>query len=93
MISTNSIHVGLDLELLNQKLLVLERIKAARKSFGISQRTLAERLGVSQARIERLESGKDIRRTSFDVLFKILLALGIRPALFEPSLGPSGKGS
>lgn len=51
-----------------------ERIRALRKSHGISQGELAEISGVSLPSISRLERGKETIR--LDVLIKILECLG-----------------
>ena len=53
-----------------------ERIKAIRKAKGWSQRELAEKSGVSRARIEALENARIIE-IGFKHLMRIMHALGV----------------
>jgi len=53
-----------------------ERIKAIRKAKGWSQRELAEKSGVSRARIEALENAR-IVEIGFKHLMRIMHALGV----------------
>lgn len=48
-------------------------IKTARENLGISQETLAEKVGVSSAHIKHIEGGN--RKPSVDVLFRIMKEL------------------
>ena len=57
-----------------QKLMML--IARARKRKRLSQAVLAQRLGMTQDRIAQIESGTGTRRVTFDVLLRILAALG-----------------
>lgn len=61
---------------------VAERIKAARKSLGITQKTLGERLGVTQATIQQYESGK--RKPKTETLIRIAKALNIQLRELDP---------
>jgi transcriptional regulator with XRE-family HTH domain len=51
-------------------------IKATRKQKGLSQKDLAERSGVSRARIEALENGR-IAEIGFKHLLRLMNALGL----------------
>ena len=53
-----------------------ERIRAARKSAGLTQAQLAEKSGVASISIHQYESGK--RQPRIEQLKKIAVALGIR---------------
>ncbi len=57
-----------------------EKIRKIRKSCGLSQMELAERVGVSFQQIQKYEKGKD--RISVDRLQQIAEALGVSPILF-----------
>ncbi|MEM7494552.1 MAG: helix-turn-helix transcriptional regulator [Myxococcota bacterium] len=57
-----------------QKLMML--IAHARKRKRLSQAALAQCLGMTQDRIAQIESGMGTRRVTFDVLLRILAALG-----------------
>lgn len=59
-----------------------EQIKAIRKAKGWSQRKLAEKSGVSRARIEALENAR-IVEIGFKHLMRIMHALGIDLRLTE----------
>ena len=52
-----------------------ERIKATRKKAGLTQKALGEALGVTQATIQQLESGK--RNPKFNTLQRIADALNV----------------
>lgn len=43
---------------------------------GLSRVELAKRVGVTQSRIAQIESGIGTSKTSFDVLFNIIIVLG-----------------
>ena len=55
------------------------RIKRLRKELGISQKELAERIGVSNSRISNWEQG--INRPDADILSKLCSALQTSPSL------------
>lgn len=59
-----------------EKQKLIELISEARKDKGISQATLAKKLGVSQGRIAQIESGVGTAKVSFDVLLNVLRELG-----------------
>lgn len=52
-------------------------LKQIRKEMGITQKDLAQRIGVSQHRISQIEHG-DIKSTSIGTLEKYFTALGVR---------------
>jgi len=70
------------------------RVSKLREQQGLTTTALAERVGISQAQISRLENGKQGFRSS--TLVKIAQALGVKPAHFwtegegEPSYGATG---
>ncbi len=55
---------------------VAHLISGLRAKTGISQAELADRAGVSQPMMARLESGDSRRTPTFDTIFKVLKALG-----------------
>lgn len=61
-----------------------ERIKAARKHAGLTQRELAERVGIAQTAISQLESGKTLRST---YLFAISEACGVSGSWLATGMG------
>jgi putative transcriptional regulator len=54
------------------------RLARSRLEWNISQERLAKEAGVSKATLERIESGRDVRLTSF---LRVLRALGLIEAL------------
>ena len=68
--------VGANVSEVREKQRLIETIVKVRKAQELSQAALAEKVGVTQARIAQIESGIGTGKTSFDVLFKILVALG-----------------
>ncbi len=54
-------------------------LKAWRKYFGLSQRELAERAGLTQAQVANIENGRQIPRA--DTLLKLSDALGVAAEL------------
>jgi len=68
--------VGASVSEVREKQRLIERIVKVRKAQELSQAALAEKMGVTQARIAQIESGIGTAKVSFDVLFKILVALG-----------------
>ncbi|MDP3379326.1 MAG: helix-turn-helix domain-containing protein [Brevundimonas sp.] len=63
------------------------RIASRRQALGLSQTTLAERVGVSFQQIQKYETG--INRISASRLHQIALALGAEPGSFFPTPDPS----
>ena len=57
-----------------QKLIAM--IVKIRKAKKMSQTALAKKLDISQARVAQIESGIGTAQITFDILFKILVALG-----------------
>jgi len=68
--------LGLDYAEHAQKHALIKKIISARKRQRLSQAQLAKKVGVSQVRIARIESGLGTYSVSFEALFKILAALG-----------------
>lgn len=63
---------------------IARNIKKYRKEVGITQATLAEKVGVSHEFIRRIESKKGAKTFSVDTIWKISVALDIEPGkLFE----------
>ena len=63
------------------------RIKRLRKELGISQKELAERIGVSNSRVSNWEQG--INRPDADILADICKALNVSPSeLLDVRLSP-----
>lgn len=59
------------------------RVRKLREELGLTQEQLANRVGVRQATISNLETGR-ASRISFKVLFKLASGLGVGPRdLFE----------
>jgi transcriptional regulator with XRE-family HTH domain len=54
-------------------------LKTARFDLGISQRELADRAGVAQSTIARIESGRT--DTGLENLYRILAAIGLEPQI------------
>ena len=68
--------LGIDYSELKEKHALIDQVKAARKSQRLTQKALADRVGVSQSMIAQIESGIGTKKHTFDLLFKILSALG-----------------
>ena len=68
--------MDVNLEELQEKQRLIEKIRELRLKQGLSQADLAESVGVTQSRIAQIESGIGTHRISFDVLFNLLHALG-----------------
>lgn len=60
---------------------IAKNIKKYRKIAGITQATLAEKVGVSHEFIRRIESKKGIKTFSVETIWKISLVLNINPGL------------
>ena len=66
----------LDMELIQQKKKLIEKLKKARTEQELSQVELAKRVQTKQPAIARMESGL-VSEVSFDFLAKIALVLGV----------------
>ena len=69
--------LGIDITEVREKQRLIRKIATARKEKRLSQAALAKKVGVSQGRIAQIESGIGTAQISFDVLLKVLSALGI----------------
>ncbi len=69
--------LGVSITEVREKQRLARLIVKTRKIKKLSQAALAKKLGISQARIAQIESGVGTARVSFDVLFNILVALGL----------------
>lgn len=67
---------GIDLEEVTAKQKLMLLISKTRKAKGVTQAELGRIVGVSQARIAQIETGVGTSKITFDVLFRILAALG-----------------
>ena len=63
------------------------RIAVLRRTAGLSQEQLAERLGTGRSQIVKLERGE--RRLTVDWMVRIGRALGCDPAMLMPAAGPA----
>jgi transcriptional regulator with XRE-family HTH domain len=68
--------LGIDIDELRKKNRLIETIVRIRNKLGLTQAQLATLVGVSQPRIAQIENRVKIGKVTFDVLFKILAALG-----------------
>ena len=68
-----------------QSFLVVEAIRKARKAQNMTQRELAEKIGVQRAQVSKIESGRNLTLSTIARCFK---AMGL-----EASLSVSGLGS
>ena len=79
-IGTAAEFLGLTTEeaaLVEMKLRLSQAVKARRKALGLTQAAMAKRLGSSQSRVAKLETGD--RSVSIDLLMKALVILGATP--------------
>lgn len=67
---------GIDYAEILEKQNLIRKIIKKRNKLGLTQAQLAELIEVSQARIAQIETGMKTRKITFDILFKILKALG-----------------
>jgi DNA-binding XRE family transcriptional regulator len=65
-----------DMELVRQKVKLIERLKAERIERGLSQAALGKLVGTLQPAIARMESGI-VSHVSMDFLLKIALAMNV----------------
>jgi predicted XRE-type DNA-binding protein len=68
--------LGANVTEIREKQRLVGLIAKTRKAKKLSQAALAEKLGISQARIAQIESGVGTAKVTFDVLFNMLVALG-----------------
>ncbi len=66
----------IEMELIRQKKIIIEKLKRARERRGISQVQLAEMVSSKQPSIARMESGQ-VSEVSLDFLGKVALALDV----------------
>ena len=69
--------LGANVAEIREKQRLVGLIVKARKEKKLSQAALAKKLGISQARIAQIESGVGTAKVTFDVLFNMLVALGL----------------
>ncbi len=72
-----------DMELIQQKKLLIEKLKAARTKSKISQASLAKMVESRQPAIARMEAGQ-VSQVSMDFLIKVAFALRV-PVIIKPS--------
>ena len=61
----------------------MDRVRILRQKAGLTQAQLAERAGIEQGYLSRVERGK--HSPSLEVTYRLAAALGVRPGdLFEP---------
>lgn len=65
-----------DMEIINHRARIGQRIAVIRKAQGMTQKELAEKCGMAQPNIARIEAGT--YATSIDVLSRIADALGVQ---------------
>lgn len=66
----------LDKAVIREKNRIIDYLKAARLKKGISQETLAKKMGTQQPAIARMEAGH-VGEVSFDFLIRVALLLGL----------------
>jgi len=69
-------HLNLDYKEVSEKHRLISVIKKRRQELKYTQEDLARVLNISQSRIAKIESGLGTKNVSFDLLFRILTALG-----------------
>ncbi len=69
--------LGANISEIREKQRLVKVIVKARKDKKLSQASLAKTLGISQARVAQIESGVGTAKVTFDVLFNMLIALGL----------------
>ena len=70
--------LGVDINEIDQKLKLREMIVKVRVAKGLGQDELASLVGVSRSRIAQIEAGIKLHKMSFDILLRVLNALGYR---------------
>lgn len=66
----------IEMELIRQKKLIIEKLKSARAKQGLSQADVAHAVGSKQPAIARMEAGQ-VSQVSMDFLLKVALSLGV----------------
>jgi phage-related protein/DNA-binding XRE family transcriptional regulator len=69
--------LGANVAEVREKQRLAKLIVKTRKDKDLSQAALAKKLGISQARVAQIESGVGTAKVTFDVLFNMLVALGL----------------
>jgi len=69
--------LGANVTEIREKQRLVGLIVKTRKEKKLSQAVLAKKLGISQARIAQIESGVGTAKVTFDILFNLLVALGL----------------
>ena len=69
--------LGANVAEVREKQRLVKLIVKTRKDKDLSQAALAKKLGISQARVAQIESGVGTAKVTFDVLFNMLVALGL----------------
>ncbi len=77
-VSTLADDLGVDINEIDQKLKLREMIVKVRVAKSLSQDELASLVGVSRSRIAQIEAGIKLHKMSFDILLRVLNALGYR---------------
>jgi predicted XRE-type DNA-binding protein len=72
---------------------LMGRLRSERKRLGLTQKTVAERMQVSQSRVSALETGS-LRKTEIGAIAKYFRALGVKVPLdrVKISLNPEIRG-
>jgi predicted XRE-type DNA-binding protein len=68
---------GANIPEIREKQRLVKLIVKTRKAKKLSQASLAKTIGISQARVAQIESGVGTANVTFDVLFNMLIALGL----------------
>ena len=68
--------LGVNVIEVKEKQRLIQLIIATRKKKGLTQASLAKKMGISQGRIAQIESGIGTAKITFDVLLNILTVLG-----------------
>jgi len=76
-------------QIVEMKLALSETLRRRREKCDLTQGELAKKLGSSQSRIAKLESGA--AGVSLDLLFRALLALGATPADIAREIRPKKR--
>lgn len=77
-VTTLADDLGVDINEIDQKLKLREMIVKVRVAKSLSQDELASLVGVSRSRIAQIEAGIKLHKMSFDILLRVLNALGYR---------------
>ena len=69
--------MGRNIREVREKQRLVKLIVKTRKAKSLSQAVLAKKLKISQSRVAQIESGVGTAKVTFDVLFNMLVALGL----------------